>query len=486
MPSMPVQFHRHLRKICLLLMAIIVIGFFKLRFLRDPADVDKKTNNSNNNNKQSQNGPTGSNGLYNANGGDASNTANAVPDSGTSQTQTMPTRKLTAAPSRIPATVPKPAPTSASLPSLRPKPKPTRPATKPQPKEQNQGQSVLSPTSKSVQPTPKAITNPTAAWNYNTGNTNVTIQRTKLHFKNEPVQTQPNSQGSFVEDYCALETAEWYPSKEETIWQQRAPYLVLAGTLEAGIPSITKHLVQHSQLQESIHSSFFLPKKFRPYLTATLKPKIWSARQHLYAKDYPVKDLKAKGHLKTIDASTGYLFWSSTVPQQVLCTCPWTKIIVLLRNPVDRLAAQYQSAVALGLKLDIESWIDGDLQLLENTRDVETWSTYLKSTRGEAPVGRGLYQLQLQQWLSVLANMDKLNDILILSYEDWKRHPREVWSQILEFLQLPDETPASLPLPTEFFHAKIDPALRKKLIKYYQPYNQKLYDLLGWDNVWDI
>jgi Sulfotransferase domain len=481
---MPVQFHRHLRRICLSLVVIIGIGFFKLRFLSDPADVDTKLNQQP---YDTPNGSNGSHGSYTANGRDGSSsdglstsrsdgeTANAVrdtdTDTGTSPTQTMPSTKATATPFLAPA------------PSPRPK---SRPASTPQQqKQQNQGQTVVKlPTSVSIQPTPITNTNSTA-WHHDTVNNNGTIQQTKLHYKNEPVQTQSNSGASFVEDYCALETAEWYPSKEGTAWQKRAPYLVLAGTLEAGIPSITKQLVQHSLLQENRHSSFFLPNKFRPYLTSSLKPKIWSARQHLYAKDYPVKDLKAKVDLKTIDASTGYLFWSSTVPQQLLCTCPWTKIIVFLRNPVDRLAAQYQSAVALGLKLDIESWLDPDLQLLQDTHDLETWSAYLKSTRGDAPIGRGMYELQLQHWLSVLAKMDKLNDILILSYEDWKRHPRQVWSRILEFLQLPEETPSSLPLPTEFVHAKMDPALRKKLIKYYQPYNQKLYDLLGWDNVWD-
>ena len=101
-----------------------------------------------------------------------------------------------------------------------------------------------------------------------------------------------------------------------------------------------------------------------------------------------------------------------------------------------------------------------------------------------------MYDIQLRQWLSVLHEMDKLDDILILNYEDWRRSPTQVWTRILEFLNLPEEISSKLPLASEpvaptLDGTTMDISLRKKLIKYYKPHNRKLYDLLGWDRVWD-
>ena len=229
-------------------------------------------------------------------------------------------------------------------------------------------------------------------------------------------------------------------------------------------------------------------------MTKESKPKVWSARQHMYAKDYHVKELKKNTTLKAMDSSTGYLFWSTTVPQQLLCSCPWTKVIVMLRNPVDRLAAQYQSAVSMGLDIGIEAWITEDLELLKKAgvaggsstvKNTDSWPAYLASARGDAPIGRGMYEIQLQNWLAVMAKMDKLDHILILNHDDWKRHPTKVWQQILEFLELPPETSVSLPSSSEPVHPKMDATLRKNLLKYYKPYNEKLYNLLGWEKVWD-
>jgi hypothetical protein len=267
--------------------------------------------------------------------------------------------------------------------------------------------------------------------------------------------------------------------------------------MEAGIPSLTRRLLQHSHLIPNNHPQFFLPKHFRYFLTKDGTPKVWSARNHLYM--VKTKPLKRNSTLKTLESATGYLFWSTAVPQPLFCTCPWTKVIVMLRNPIDRIAAHYQSSTAMGMKMPLAEWIEADLELLLDAgvtakATKESWSSYLASARGNGPVGRGLYNIQLASWIETMTDMSNTKvkeDLLVLNYDDWKRQPQEVWNQVLTFLKLPRDTAISLPTPTTGDKEStndpiLDVSLRKKLKKYFTPYNKKLIDLLGWDAaVWD-
>jgi hypothetical protein len=173
----------------------------------------------------------------------------------------------------------------------------------------------------------------------------------------------------------------------------------------------------------------------------------------------------------------------------------------MLRNPIDRIAAHYQSSTAMGMKMPLADWIEADLELLLDagvtskvTTTKESWSSYLTLARGNGPVGRGLYNIQLTSWIETMMDMSDTkvkDDLLVLNYDDWKRQPQEVWNQVLTFLKLPPDTAISLPMaitgdasttaPTIDNNPIMDASLRKKMKKYFSPYNKKLFDLLGWD-----
>lgn len=466
---MPSLFHKNIRFITVILLGLLMLTYVKLRYLSDPADVDHKNKD-----------------------GIIAKPSNLQPIPTTAPTlrPKKPTSKdkptAAAAADKKPST--KPSSGKASSPK-QPSPSKNEPSSSPPSVKE---QPSANDDATSTRPTQKPTRRPTRRKT----NSTIPIQRTKIKL---PSSSSKRTKDDFVEESCALESAEWYPNVTASSWQQRAPYVVLAGTMEAGIPSVTRRLAQHSHVMQNRHSNFFLPKQFRYYLTVGGKPKVWSARQHLLAKDYHIKELKNDVEMKAMDASTSYLFWSTTVPQQLFCTCPWTKVIVMLRNPLDRLVAHHQAATSLGLKVKLEDWVEEDLESLRDagvnhksssmSNSSTAWETYLSSVKREGPIGRGLYHIQLQQWLTVLQQLSKLeDDVLILNYDDWKRHPDVVWDEILSFLQLSPDTKVSLPNPSNLTAAAstmMDETLRKQLLKFYKPYNQKLYKLLGWDPVWD-
>ena len=76
--------------------------------------------------------------------------------------------------------------------------------------------------------------------------------------------------------------------------------------------------------------------------------------------------------------------------------------------------------------------------------------------------------------------------ILILRSEDFFADPQVVYRQTLEFLNLPGwKLKVYKKHDYGSQYQKMDSALRKRLIKYFEPHNQRLYDYLGMSFDWD-
>uniref|UniRef100_A0A7S1Y722 Sulfotransferase domain-containing protein n=1 Tax=Grammatophora oceanica TaxID=210454 RepID=A0A7S1Y722_9STRA len=350
----------------------------------------------------------------------------------------------------------------------------------------------------------------------------------------KPPKTQPdrgNIQESFMitgiegtsdfkEDYCIWdETSEWIPTGNSTAWQQRAPYVVFPGAKHCGLPSLLTRLKKHPSILpgRADQLEFYFNRNFKYYLTyPEQKVRAWNARQRMFSRDYQSKTLQADPSLISIDATSGYLFHSATVPIRLFCVAPWAKVVVMLRNPVERTWSQYKNVVStLGLRVPFAEWIEDDLRRMKEVslmnedgkidmKDEQIdllWTTYVRWA-GEAPVGRGLYSIQLQHWLGVMKALNRnwKDNVLVTTYEAWKADPDATENEVLGFLGLPvrNETTAraessaarrrklQMLMPVvQNMTDEMDADVRKKLEKFYRPYNKKLYKLLGWDPIWD-
>lgn len=253
--------------------------------------------------------------------------------------------------------------------------------------------------------------------------------------------------------------------------------------------------------------TFFL--HFRGFLTAKSEAKVWSARQKLYAsgRHYPTKLLQKNASLQSFDA-TPYYLWA-TPPQRILCVCPWVKLVVLLRHPVDRAHASYQRAVHIhGYKGTFGAWVYQDLDRMREAGLVgpnrakrgtlgeeDAWFRYLQLSK-QGPVGQSLYELQLRHWFQAIRDMgqDPMEKIHFVRYEEWKRAPQEQYERLLRYLELPTQVvqwsirTSTVSSTVQHDGAKEDyQETRQKLEKFYAPYNKRLYRLLGgdWRGCWD-
>lgn len=181
------------------------------------------------------------------------------------------------------------------------------------------------------------------------------------------------------------------------------------------------------------------------------------------------------------EASPSYVLHPHA-PDRVHALVPQARLVVLLRNPVDRALSHYHHEVALGREpLSFEEAleqeperVDGELGRLGDTSYFSHawWDfTYL---------ARGRYAEQLERWLAVFPR----EQLLVLASEQLRRDPAATYARVLEHLGAGPHDLPSYPPIFEREYAPMKQATRLRLEQYYAPHNERLSVLLGEDLGW--
>lgn len=176
------------------------------------------------------------------------------------------------------------------------------------------------------------------------------------------------------------------------------------------------------------------------------------------------------------EASPSYVL-HPLAPERVAALVPDVRLVVLLRDPVDRAYSHYNHEVALGREpLSFEEALDAEPQRLrgelERLGEVDYFSrpwwdhTYL---------ARGRYAEQLERWLAVFPR----EQLLVLASERLRREPAGTYGRVLEHLGAAPHALASYPAVFERDYEPMAPATRARLERYFAPHNERLFELLG-------
>ncbi|NJO70981.1 MAG: sulfotransferase domain-containing protein [Oscillatoriales cyanobacterium RM1_1_9] len=181
----------------------------------------------------------------------------------------------------------------------------------------------------------------------------------------------------------------------------------------------------------------------------------------------------------TGEASPNY-FEDVTVAERIYQAFPQMKLILLLRNPVDRAVSQYYHWMRLGTeKNTLEAAIETEMELLGDYPQ----STTLNSAYWQLSskyLWRGIYGVFLKQWLDIFPR----EQLLILSSEEFYQHPQSILEQVFEFLGLSPYVLPEYHVYNQGFYQPMPEAVRGKLTDYFAPHNQDLAELLGFHLNW--
>lgn len=254
---------------------------------------------------------------------------------------------------------------------------------------------------------------------------------------------------------------------------RRLPDFIVIGVVKGGTTSLLRYLDHHPLIVASIKKeSHFFDEHFDKGL-------LW------YKRLFPLHPWLNQSHILTGEASPAYFCQSSLAPARVQQVVPQVKLILLLRNPVERAYSHYCHRYRRQAETETNF---AKLALEEKSRLVEKlagWSLQTDSLSHRPQLGcyhlaSGLYVIHLQNWLNYFSP----KQLLVLKSEDLFERPNQTVNQVSQFLGLPDAPNLDFPIYNSGNYEDLDKDLRQELCQFFEPYNHQLYQLLGTDFGW--
>jgi len=246
------------------------------------------------------------------------------------------------------------------------------------------------------------------------------------------------------------------------------PDFLVLGAQKAGTTALYEYLRRHPQISGPSWKevSFF--------------DRHWARGESWYRGNFPNVARTRGKHVG--EASPSYVF-HPLAPRRVQEVVPEARLIVLVRNPVDRALSQYNHEVALGWEpLPFEEALDAEEERLRGEQERmaadpryfsrEWWSHTYKA--------RGRYAEQLERWLAVFPR----EQLLVLPSDDLGSDPARAHAQVLEFLGASPQRLDSYPRVYEREYEPMKPETREGLAAAFEEPNRRLYELLGRDLGW--
>jgi hypothetical protein len=163
---------------------------------------------------------------------------------------------------------------------------------------------------------------------------------------------------------------------------------------------------------------------------------------------------------------------------------PDAKLVVTLRDPVDRAWSHYQHMRrhAIPETLPFAEAIEQDLARYEQglTLTTENYRRLAPALVRRGYVQRGHYAEQIAHWL----NHFPREHFLFLDFDRWKRDPARAAAAVADFVGLPEHAFGQRRANAGGYDETMPAGCRQRLAAHYRPHNKRLFELLGEDWGW--
>ncbi|MBN1481545.1 hypothetical protein EH223_04205 [candidate division KSB1 bacterium] len=291
------------------------------------------------------------------------------------------------------------------------------------------------------------------------------IQHMGLGFAIKRIRTLIEYQ--FLSHYAAAPPA-WRLMLRSLKRDRPLPDFAIVGPIKSGSSDLVSHLLLHPNIIPPLAKEIFSPE-----------PETWRPF-------FPTLQERRKREQHVSPALSGFLapfmHWLRLM-ERFHDTCPEAKIIILLRNPVERAYSHWKWDVLLGGKMlesvgyyrDFDAFVDMALALYpEMEMDTVCGFPFLQS---------GIYYKSVQRWQTKFGR----EQVLVLDAADYFCNRTSTLERIQDFLDIPRAPIAGNAPPVNINPLKRNPMsadTRQRLEAFYRPYNEKLYALLGIDYGW--
>ena len=248
------------------------------------------------------------------------------------------------------------------------------------------------------------------------------------------------------------------------------PDFIVIGSSKSGTTSLHYYLIQHPSIIAERDVHFF------EYMqTNSIE---W------YRAHFPTKAYKNFKKLTVGEQTATYLF-HPLIPKRIHTTIPNAKLIVVLRNPVDRAYSNYKHQVREGIeKRTFEEAIKSELKRIEickNNPEYKINNNDFNNHVVFSYLRHGIYVDFIKAWMKFFTK----EQFLILPTYELNNNRVKFLKQVFDYLNVPNFEISDIVRQNVGEYKKLDKSTRKFLVDYYRPHNKRLFQLLGKNFDWD-
>jgi hypothetical protein len=258
------------------------------------------------------------------------------------------------------------------------------------------------------------------------------------------------------------------------------PHFLIIGAQKAGTTSLASYLAAHPGVVPS-------KRKEVHFFDLNYEKGVDWYRSHFpIARGQGLRCRMRGRRMLTGEASPYYIF-HPLAASRAFDLLPTARVIVLLRNPVDRAYSHYHHEVRLGAEsLSFEDAIGAeDHRIADEGQRLALDSSYMSFNYLHfAYLKRGIYADQIRRWLRYY----RPEQFLIVSSEQFFKDPASEYQRVLQFLDLPPWDLPAYPAELVGTYRPMPAATHRYLREYFAPHNSALRRLLNsvWPGTGDV
>lgn len=250
------------------------------------------------------------------------------------------------------------------------------------------------------------------------------------------------------------------------------PSFLIVGAQRCGTTSMYRTLAQHPAVLKPVRQ-----KGVHYFDTGYGQGLSWY-RAHFPLERTARSAAKHTGARPLAFESSPYYIFHPLAGERIARDLPAARLLVLLRDPVERAYSAYAHELARGFEtepfeaaLELEpERLDGEAERLANDPGY-----YSHAHQHNAYVARGQYVEQLDRLESIFGR----ERIHVIDSQDFFERPEAMLHGVLDFLGLPDLTAPVFERHNARPRSRMPVAVQARLEQHFEPYDQRLGEWLG-------
>ena len=248
---------------------------------------------------------------------------------------------------------------------------------------------------------------------------------------------------------------------------RKLPEFIIFGCARSGTVALNRYLNQHPDIKMASRKEVHFFNKRSHYKQG----------QYWYRSFFPIKIFKKKSI--SGEATPDYIF-NPDVPKRIKKMMPHIKLIVVLRNPIDRAYSHYHYMVRTKREnLSFEEAIKLEEERIRDEKERKIFDG--DHYRRYSYLERGKYAEQLKNWM----NFFPKECILIIKNEDLEKNLEMTLKKNFDFLDVSHVTISNTQKFNVGKYPQMKEETRLKLISYFKEHNKKLEEFLETEFNWN-